>query len=372
MKVLYSIYAAYSTGFNLVFKILPAFLAAFLGAWEISLVYIAFFGARILIIPAGLTSDRIGAVKTIRLSFSLMTLMLVGFLAFFGVRSLPGWIIFAFFAGIIVNLIEIASASIAASTKTKTTSLFRLESMYQVGVVLGPIAGGFLALYWGIEAALFSWALLNVIGILATSKISMPRIERKFSIKVWDAIKAKKWDFILVIFIGSFMVGLIQAIQELSFPLFMNSVGFDISFVGIATGVSSVIAILGLLYLGRFFEGKRPYASLFLLFLLMMTFPLLVQSFPDIAGFSVLGGIFLVGRSASLNITRGFFSEFSNTQKATLIAFGETVYYFSRSFGSAVAGMMIETAGYSGLFLIMFLVIIVSLAVIGLAFFFKK
>jgi len=79
MRLLYSIYATYSTGFNLVFKILPAFLAAMFGVWEISLIYTAYFGAKILIIPAGLTSDRMGTIKTIRLSFSLMTLAIVFF-----------------------------------------------------------------------------------------------------------------------------------------------------------------------------------------------------------------------------------------------------------------------------------------------------
>ena len=74
MKRFYALYATYSTGFSTVWKILPAFLATLFGAFEISLIYAVYLGARVLIIPLGLTVDRIGKLTSIRLSFSLMTL----------------------------------------------------------------------------------------------------------------------------------------------------------------------------------------------------------------------------------------------------------------------------------------------------------
>src|SRR3989338_9233467 len=123
MKILYGLYAVFSTGFNLVWKILPAFLAAFLGAFDISLIFTAFYASRVFIIPIGMTSDKIGAVKSIRLSFSLTILMILGFLFFFGVKSLTGWIVFALVAGVIVNLIEIAASAIAAREKKKKKAL---------------------------------------------------------------------------------------------------------------------------------------------------------------------------------------------------------------------------------------------------------
>jgi len=206
--------------------------------------------------------------------------------------SLSGWIMFAFVAGIVVNLIEIASATVAAGLKAKTTSLFRLESMYQVGVVAGPIIGGFLTLHWGMEAALATWAVLNIIGIVATSKIRPSLFRRKFSGGVFDAIKSRKGEFILVMAIGSFVVGFLQAIQELAFPLFMNSLGFDISLVGIVIGGASLITFVVLLYAGKKFEGRSPYASLFVLFALMLVFPCSSRSSQTTSRLPYLEGYF--------------------------------------------------------------------------------
>jgi len=99
---------------------------------------------------------------------------------------------------------------------------------------------------------------------------------------------------------------------------------------------------------------------------------LLVQVFPNYIALAILGGIFLVGRSASLNIARGFFSEFSDVYKATLIAVGDTIYYFSRSIGSAATGITLEVWGYDALFLVMALLIVASMAILGMVFLFKK
>lgn len=371
MNRLYALYATYSSGFNLVFKILPAFLAAMFGAWEISLIYAAYFGARVLIIPAGLTSDRLGKLTTIRLSLSLMALMIVLFLILFGVNSLTGWLIFGFISGIVVNLIEIAASSLVSSMRSKTESLFKLESMYQLGVVLGPIAGGFLTLYWGMEAALSTWAVLNILGILLTSRIRSPKSEHRMPEGALASIKKRKLEFIIVAAMAA-LVGLVQAMQELAFPLFMNSIGFDISLVGIVIGGASVLTIFALLYLGKRLEKVPVHISLLFLFGLMLLFPLLITVSPNAVVLIVLGGLFLIGRSGGLNITRGFFSGFSNTYKATLIAVGDTIYYFSRSAGSALTGAVIEGTGYSALFFDMAAITVVSMVALAAFAFMKK
>jgi MFS family permease len=372
MKSLYGIYATYSTGFNIIFKILPAFLASLFGAWEIALIFAAFYGARVLIIPAGLTSDRLGGLKTIRLSLSLMIVVIVGFILLTGATSLLGWIVFSFIAGLVVNLIEIAAATVAASQAKKTTSLFRLESMYQIGVIAGPIIGGFLMLYWGIEASLLSWGLLNVVGILLTSKmnISTPKKERLRG--VFAAVNDRKSDFAVMLVLGSFILGFIQAMQELVFPLYLNSLGFDISVVGVVIGAGSVIALFALLYLGNPFEKKPVHLSLLVMFALMLVFPVAAPLTGNVAALAIAGGVFLVGRSASLNITRGFFSEFSDAYKATLIGVGETVYYFSRSVGSAVTGTVIQGFGYDATFIAMAIMTVVAMVLFCMIFFVKR
>ncbi len=349
MKTLYSLYAIFSTGFNLVWKILPAFLAAFLGAFDISLIFTAFFASRVLIIPIGMTSDKIGAVKSIRLSFSLMILLILGFLFFFGVKSFAGWILFALVAGVIVNLIEIAANTIAAREKKKTKALFGLESMYQVGVVLGPILGGLLAASFGMEAALLTWAVLNILGIFTTTRLNVETEKKeRLSGGLWQAIKEKRLLFIIVLIIGSFMTGFLQSMQELILPLFAKEIGFDIAQIGLMIGLASVITIFGLLVIGKKVDNAPRFHLLFIFFLLMLSFPLVVPVFNDFITLTVIGGIFLIGRASNLNISRGFFSEFSDKYKATAIGIGETVYYLSRSVGSVSTGLLIKDVGYLG------------------------
>ncbi len=362
MKTLYGLYATFSTGFNLVWKILPAFLAAFLGAFDISLIFTAFYASRVFIIPIGMTSDKIGAVKSIRLSFSLMILMILSFLLVFGVKSLAGWIVFALVAGAIVNLIEIAASAIAAREKKKTKALFGLESMYQVGVVLGPILGGLLASAFGMETALLTWAVLNIFGIFTTSKLNI-KTEKKerASSGLLSSIKEKKFLFIMVLVFGSFMVGFIQAMQELILPLFAKQIGFDIGQIGLIIGLASVITIVGLLFIGKKVDNLHRFRMLFVFFLLMLAFPLIIPIFNDFITLTIIGGIFLIGRASNLNISRGFFSEFSDKYKATAIGIGETVYYLSRSVGSASTGLLIKDIGYMGALFSMGVVTLVAI-----------
>jgi len=362
MKILYGLYAVFSTGFNLVWKILPAFLAAFLGAFDISLIFTAFYASRVFIIPIGMTSDKIGAVKSIRLSFSLTILMILGFLFFFGVKSLTGWIVFALVAGVIVNLIEIAASAIAAREKKKTKALFGLESMYQVGVVLGPILGGLLASAFGMEAALLTWAVLNIFGIFTTSKLNI-KTEKKerASSGLLSAIKEKKFLFVMVLLVGSFLVGFLQAMQELVLPLFAKEIGFDIAQIGLIIGLASLITIFGLLVIGKKVDRLPRFHLLLIFFLLMLSFPLIVPIFNDFITLTIIGGIFLIGRASNLNISRGFFSEFSDKYKATAIGIGETVYYLSRSVGSASTGLLIKDVGYTGTLFSMVLVTLVAI-----------
>ncbi len=363
MKTLYGLYAIFSTGFNLVWKILPAFLAAFLGAFDISLIFTAFFASRVLIIPIGMTSDKIGPVKSIGLSFSLMVLMILSFLFFFGVKSLAGWIVFALVAGVIVNLIEIAAAAIASREKKKTKALFGLESMYQVGVVLGPILGGLLAASFGMEAALLTWAVLNILGIFTTSKLSVETEKKeRLSGGLLLAIKEKKFLFLMVLLVGSFLTGFLQSMQELVLPLFAKQIGFDIAQIGLMIGLGSVITIFGLLFIGKKVDSLHRFRMLFVFFLLMLSFPLIISVFNDFLTLTIMGGIFLIGRASNLNISRGFFSEFSDKYKATAIGIGETVYYFSRSVGSVSTGLLIKDFGYIGT-----LVSMVGVTVLGLA-----
>jgi len=362
MKRLYSLYAVYSTGFNLVWKVLPAFLAAFFGAFEISLIFASYLGARVFIIPAGLFSDRMGKIKTIRLSFSAMILLILCFLLLFGIESFPGWIIFALITGIIVNLIELSANTIAASVKKKTQALFGVESMYQLGVVLGPIFGGLIALRLGIETALVTYAVLNIIGILLTSGISVDIQEKKREAgNLWEAIKKKKFAFLMVLVVGSFFTGFIQSMQELVLPLFAENLGFDLFQIGLIIGLGSVITIAGLLLIGKRIDTESPYKMLLVFFIFMLIFPVFAPLLNDMISLIIIGGVFLIGRTANLNISRSFFSEFSDRYKATVIGVGETVYYFSRSFGSVITGLSIESMGYSGTFNVMIIFTVIAL-----------
>jgi len=283
----------------------------------------------------------------------------------FGVKSLSGWIIFALIAGVLVNLLEIAANTLAASVKKKTKALFGLESMYQIGVVIGPIIGGLLTLHFGMETALFTWAALNIVGILVTPRVAVSTEKRKrLAGGLISAIKERKFAFLMMLAFGLFFVGFLQAMQEIILPLFATDVGFDVAQVGVIIGFASVITIALLLNLRKRIDEKSRFIMLFIFYILMLTFPLLTPVFNDFVSLIILGGVFLTGRTASLNISRSFFSEFSDKYKATAIGIGETVYYLSRSVGSAFTGLLVESLGYNVTFNAM--IIFTIIAMIGI------
>jgi len=149
-----------------------------------------------------------------------------------------------------------------------------------------------------------------------------------------------------------FFIGIVQAMQEILLPLFATDLGFTITDVGIIVGMASAIAIAALLFLGNYL--KRSIGQSLLLFsFLMIAFPLLAPVLTDFMGLIILSGLFLMGRTSGLTMSRSFFSEFSDTHKATIMSVGETIYYFSRSVGSVLAGYTLETVSFDAAFTLM-------------------
>ena len=207
-----------------------------------------------------------------------------------------------------------------------------------------------------------TWAVLNIFGIFTTSKLNI-KTEKKerASSGLLSAIKEKKFLFVMVLLVGSFLVGFLQAMQELVLPLFAKEIGFDIAQIGLIIGLASLITIFGLLVIGKKVDRLPRFHLLLIFFLLMLSFPLIVPIFNDFITLTIIGGIFLIGRASNLNISRGFFSEFSDKYKATAIGIGETVYYLSRSVGSASTGLLIKDVGYTGTLFSMVLVTLVAI-----------
>jgi MFS family permease len=338
----------WSTGFNLVSRILPSFFVTVASATQISLIYSIYAGTKFLAIPCGWVSDKIGKVKTLFLVFLALPLLVISFTIS---KSVFFFALMFFLIGILGNFYysSINAVITIFFNRKKTESLFKLESMYQLGATLGPIMGGFLTLRYGIDKAFYTWAGLSVLGLILstflfkkeppeTKKTEKPSLKQLFS-----QLGEKKFDFIILLIVGSFLTGLFESMVTLALPLYTTKIGFDISKVGLIIGLGSLLSIFGLLFLGRKLEKiKKDYSLIFTTFLIgVSTFILIFVH--HLLGIILLLGIFTMGRAGGLNITRSFISEnLGENIRATGMSISDTVQYIARFVGPPLAGILID------------------------------
>ena len=342
------IQAIWSTGFNLVSRILPSFFATVASATQISLIYSIYAIAHLLAIPCGWVSDKIGKVKTLFLVFLILPFLTISFLVS---KSVFFFALMFFLVGILGNFYysSINAVITIFFNRKKTEYLFKLESMYQLGAVLGPIIGGFLTLRYGIDKAFYTWAGLSVLGLILSSflfkkeppetkKIEKPSLKQLFS-----QLGEKKFDFIIFLIAGSFLTGLFESMLTLSLPLYITKIGFDISKVGLILGIGSLFSIFGLLFLGRKLEEVNKTYSLLLTTFLAGISCFVLIFVHSLIGIILLLGIFTIGRAGGLNITRFFVSEnLGENIRATGMSVSDTTQYIARVVGPLFAGILID------------------------------
>ncbi len=345
-----AIQAVWSSGFNLVSRILPSYFAQFATASEISLIYLLYASAKFLGIPCGWLSDKIGKTKTLFLVFLLLPFLAISF------TFSKSVIFFAFMFFLIGLLGNFYYPSINAVVTIffdhkKTEYLFKLESMYQLGMVLGPIIGGVITLKYGIDKAFYTWAVLSFLGLILSTFLFKkessfkPKTKiKKINLKEFlSQLGEKKFDFIIFLITGSFLTGLFEAMFSLALPLYATKIGFNISKVGWIIGLGSLVSIFGLLFLGKRLEGKRKKISLILTTFLVGLSCVFLIFINSLIGIVFFLGIFTLGRAGGLNITRSFISEVLNENlRATGMSISDFAQYLGRIVGPPFAGVLID------------------------------
>lgn len=338
----------WSTGFNLVTQILPSYFAAVASASQIGVIYSIYAGTKFLAIPSGWISDKIGKSKTIFLVFFILPFVV---LAFTISKSIFFFALIFFIVGILSNFYysSITALITIFFNHQKTESLFKLESMYQLGAVFGPILGGALTLKYGIDKAFYTWAGLGILGMVLSiflfkkDHISKKEIKKPNLKELFFQLGEKKSDFVIFLITGSFLTELFQSMITLAIPLYITKIGFDISKVGLIIGLGSLLSIFGLLFLGKKLEKIRKDYSLILTTFLIGISIFITIFVHYLLGIAFLLGIFTIGRAGGLNITRSFISEnLGENIRATGMSISDTVQYTARVIGPLFAGILID------------------------------
>jgi MFS family permease len=338
----------WSTGVNLVSRILPAYFAKVASATQISLIYSLYSGAKFFAIPCGWLSDKIGKRKTLFLVFLISPFLAISFTIS---KSVFFFALMGFLLGILTNFY---SSSINAVItiffeQKKTESLFKLESTYQLGAFLGPIIGGFLTLKYGIDSAFYTWAGLLVFGAILSFflfKKEFPEAKEleKPSLKLlFSQIKNKKLDFLVFIICGGFLTSFFESMTSLSLPLYVTKIGFDILKVELVIGAGCLISTFGLFLLGKRFEKFNKTHSLILTMLFIGISAISIIFVHNLLGIAFLFGIFTIGRAGGLNITRSFISEnLEESIRATGMSINETTNFIAGFLGPLFAGILAD------------------------------
>jgi len=344
-KVIFLLQFLWSSGFNLLYRIMPSFLSTYISsAFQIGLVHTAYSASRLLNLPCGALADKLDKRKIVFMVFFLLPFIAISFTVSGGLLHF----VFMFFIfGLLANFYYSTIGSLTTLLfKRKVRSLFSLEAMYQLGFAIGPIAGGWLTLEYGIEAAFYTWTALGVIGMLLSTLLFREKETRQEGggkMKFWAVFKEHRLACIIFLVAGGFLTGWLDAIAGLGIPLYATGIGFDIYQVGLILGISAIISVFGFHVFGRFLEGLPKELSLVLLLLLMGLPFLLFTSARDVLSLSLLAGIFTLGRAGSLNIARAFVaSRTSPGNRAKGIATVDTTMYVGRLTGPIYAGALID------------------------------
>ena len=366
--ILYIIQFIWSSGFNLLFRILPSYLATYVpSAFQIGMVQTAYSVSRLLNIPCGMVSDRFGKRRTMFLAFFILPFLA---LAFTISRSVWHFALMFFLVGILANFYySSTNALITIFFRRKVESLFRMEAMYQLGFMVGPVVGGFLTLQYGIEAAFYTWAGLGIAGLVLSSLILRRREqtgEKKRLSGFWSTVKENKLSFLVFLLIGGGLTGFMEALQILGVPLYATSLGMNIYEVGVLFGIASAISFVGLFILGKKLEDLKKEASMVIGLVLMGVPFFLFVLFQDIIMLAILNGVFTWGRAGCLNIARGFMSENTNpAQRAGGIALVDTLLFIGRIIGPIFVGLVIDFISIPFLFTAGGVISLLSILVVG-------
>jgi len=357
MNLLYLLRFIWTAGFTSVYNVLPSYLSSAFSALQISTIHSAYAIPKLVNIPSGWLADRFGKQRTLFTTFIFLSIVTLLFTLSEGILH---YALMFFLIGLIGNFFNPTISALATIfSERKTETLFRVESMYQLGAVVGPIIGGFLMFSYGINAAFYAWFFLSLIGLGVSSvllrKEKPPqKADKKRLVKapgLWKQLGDKKSGFLVFLVTGTFLTGFFESVMALTVPLYASGLGFSLVDVGIIIGIGAAISTLTLFLVGGRMESLKKEHSLVLTTLLVGLSFLVMMFVSSLIGIAVLTGIFITGRAGGLNIARSFIADNLHADiRTTGMSLSDMVQYGARIIGPLFAGFAIDFIGIGFVF----------------------
>ncbi len=343
-KIIYLLNFLMALGYNAVSKILPAFLTTITSsALQISLVSSAYnIGKMVSGAAGGMFADWFGKKNTL-----LASLAFVGFFSLILTigNTIEWFILVFFFIGIFASLFYFSLNSVTTIVnKGRAKALSKLEMVYQLGFIFGPMMGGAVAVLMGMNTLFLLWALLMFIGCVAVLFMNLE--ERRTPIKsvaknYIKVIRADPLNFLLLVVLGVVFLGIAEGARDILIPLYAVDLGFDILMIGAIFMVSAIITMVGIVPFGHLADkiGRKP---IIIIALLMMGFSFLLLEFTNsLIMLGILTGLLSLGRTAGLMGARAFASDISGAEiRTTSFALVELCLSFGRIGGAIAAGLL--------------------------------
>jgi MFS transporter, DHA1 family, tetracycline resistance protein len=287
-------------GYGIVIPVLPFYVRSF-GASDfiITLLFSVFSLFAFISAPfLGTLSDRIGRRPVLLISIASTAL---GWIIFASAISLPLLFLGRIIDGLAAGNLSTAQSYLVDMSKTdkeRTENLGLIGSMFGVGLIIGPLIGGFLG---SISHTLPFWT----VGILATFNVILAyfrlpethhdkgmtkKIEINPILPIVRAFSDKK---LLPGYISWFLFGSAVASQQSVFTLYINRVfGYEEFISGLfLTGIGITLSINQAVLLKRFWLQKFKEPDLELYLMLLFSIAFLVMSVPSVIIF-IIGIIF--------------------------------------------------------------------------------
>ncbi len=357
MNILYILRFIWTAGFTSVYRVLPSYLSNAFSALQISTIHSAYALPKLVNIPSGWLADRFGKQKTIFMTFILLSIVTLLFTVSEGILH---YALMFFLVGLIGNFFNPTISALATMfSERNTETLFRLESMYQLGVVVGPIIGGFLMFSYGINAAFYAWFFLSLVG-LGISSVLLRRErpsrakEKKVKVKrpsLWKQLGDRKSGFLVFLVTGTFLTGFFESVMAITVPLYASGLGFSLVDVGIIIGVGAAISTAALFFLGKRMESLKREHSLILTTLLAGSSFLIMMFVSSLIGIAIITGLFITGRAGGLNVGRSFIADNLHADiRTTGMSLSDMLQYGARIIGPLFAGFAIDFIGIGFVF----------------------
>lgn len=248
-----------ASGITAVLPVLPLY-AKEMGADTsfIGVMMAAYWVANLFGLPVGgWLSDRFGRRLVMGLGLATYGLASAGFLLltdthwFVLLRAVEGLAGACFMPAAMAYLAECGAPEVQGSR------MARLAAAENIGVLLGPVAGGAVASVWGLGAPFACFALFSLMGLLLLGRL--PEIKLRPQTSQRPQLDQSDWheaDWGLAIGVGFRLVaaGFSIGLGEVIWPLFMTDLGAELWHISLSWTLFAVPSILMSPCVGRMID----------------------------------------------------------------------------------------------------------------------